>query len=55
MAYQCTKTNKECDGCGDCGQVSESCPNCGETGFEVKYYIGIEWIGCSECIKREIL
>ena len=55
MAYQCIKTNKECDGCGECKAVAESCPNCGSTGYDERYYIGNGLIGCSECVKREIL
>lgn len=53
MAYQCIKANKECDGCGMCQLEQEPCPNCGRTGYEVKYYIGSEWIGCDECVRKE--
>lgn len=55
MAYQCIRTNKECDGCGECKPVAESCPNCGGTDYEVKYYMDGNWIGCNECVNREIL
>lgn len=53
VAYQCIKANKECDGCGMCQLEQEPCPNCGRTGYEVKYYIGSEWIGCDECVRKE--
>ncbi len=50
MAYLCKKEKKICDGCGNCEQKTEACPNCGAVYYEIKYYVGINWIGCDQCI-----
>lgn len=52
MAYQCRMKKRECDGCGACEREVCRCPNCGESGYEVRYFLDGDWIGCDECICR---
>ncbi|MEA5057092.1 hypothetical protein [Anaerotignum propionicum] len=52
MSYQCRLMDKECDGCGDCQDITAFCPNCGETNYEVMYVINNNWVGCDQCVKR---
>lgn len=55
MAYQCTKNNKECDGCGSCRRPAETelnCSVCGRTLGKGECYYHIDCASvCGECIQ----
>ncbi len=55
VSYQCRFVEKDCDGCGDCQDETELCPNCGSLGYEARYFLGNEWIGCDECMDRRYI
>lgn len=54
MAYQCTKSNTECDGCGICRRTARAelyCALCGEALCEGECYYNIDGMAiCGECI-----
>lgn len=54
MAYMCKYSQKECDACGGCEPDRPACPECGSTDYEEMYYLDDKWIGCDECIRREL-
>ena len=52
LAYQCVKSNKECDGCGNCQPPEPHyyCPICGEEVYETVFVNNDgEIIGCENC------
>ena len=51
MAYQCTRRNKECDGCMDCKpEPHYYCPVCGEEALEAVFVDnGGTVLGCDNC------
>lgn len=55
MAYMCRYSSKECDACGNCEPDQEPCPECGSVEYEEKYYQHEQWIGCSDCVKKEVV
>lgn len=56
MALTCVNGARECTGCGACGAEEERvCPYCGDWQMEEIFYREGEIIGCSSCIKREVL
>ena len=56
MAYQCVRSNKECDGCGNCEppETHYYCPICDEEVYEnVFVNIDGEVIGCENCVETK--
>ena len=51
MAYQCTRRNKECDGCGSCQPDPHYyCPVCGEEALESVFVDNSGTVlGCDNC------
>lgn len=53
MAYQCTKSSRECDGCGGCDTKPSEyiCPVCGRAVIETVYVSNGDIVGCDICVK----
>lgn len=51
MAYQCVKSGRECDGCGDCrADIHYYCPICYAEVYETVFVNNEgDVIGCEHC------
>lgn len=54
MSHQCTLRDKECDGCGECKEMTAFCPNCGETNYDVMYVVNHNWVAAINVVSVSI-